>query len=207
MLWDVQYSVLLAERRYPLPSYLSSLPPDKVRLRLALASKALALLVVYPYFTAAEKEKKTAAGVKSLVLSIPYAVPESSSLKNALGRATSTQKWIASSKGRKLAGIDAAGRDILKRLENILKEGPVEKADDAFFGWLEMQASHPENNVQVNGTGDHEEESDVDMNEGENPKERQKQSKKVMLVFPCPRQLRLIAPLVSVDYAETAYQL
>lgn len=169
MLWDVQYSVLLAERRHPLPAYLSSVPLDKLRLRLALASKTLALLVVHPSFTTAEK---TAVGVKSLVLSIPYAVPESSSLKNALGKAPSTQKWIESSKGSKPAGINATGEDILKTLKSILKAGLVEKAEEAFSEWLEKQASHPKNSVQVNGTGDYEEESDIEMGDESHPKRK-----------------------------------
>jgi hypothetical protein len=187
LLWDVQYSVLLTERRHPLPSYLSSLPLDKLRLRLALASKSLALLVVHPYFTVAEKEKKAAVSVKSLVLSIPYAVPESSSLKNALGKAPSTEKWIKSSGSGKPLGIHAAAEGILKRLEKLLEEGHVEKADEAFFGWLETQARHPESVVQMNGTGDHDEESDVEISEGGHPKKSKKRSKKVIPVFPSPR--------------------
>jgi hypothetical protein len=184
MLWDVQYSVLLTERRHPLPPYLSGLPLDNLQLKLTIASKSLALLVVCPYINVAEREKKMAAGVKSLVLSIPYAVPESSSLKNALGKASFTQRWITSEKGDKPAGIHAAADDILKRLENFFKEGHVEKAEEAFFGWLETQARHPKNGVQVNGTGDYEEESDVGTSEGGYPKGGEGRSRKVTPVFP-----------------------
>lgn len=114
-----------------------------------------------------------------MVLSVPYAVPDSSSLKNALGKAPSTQKWIKSSKGSKPAGINPTGEDILKTLKNILKEGSVEKTEEAFFEWLEKQASHPENSVQVNGMGDYEE-SDIEMGEEVHPKKR---SKKVTPIF------------------------
>jgi hypothetical protein len=183
LLWDVQYSVLLSERRHPLPSYLSSLPCDKLRLKLALASKSLALLVIHLYFTAAEKEKQTAVGVKSSVLSIPYGVPESSSLKNALGKAPSTQKWIKPSKGDKPAGIHAAAEDILKKLEDILKGCHVEEAEKVFFEWLEMQTRHPENGSQINGTGDYEQESDVEMSKGGNPEKGKRRAKKVILVL------------------------
>lgn len=162
--------MLLAERRHPLPSYLSVIPLDRLRLRLTLASKSLALLAVHPSTMA----QKTAAVVKSLVLSVPYAVPESSSLKNALGKAPSTRKWIKASKASKPAGINRTGEDILKTLKNILKEGSVEEADEAFFEWLEKQASHPENDVQVNSTRDYEEESDVEMGEEGHPKKRSK---------------------------------
>lgn len=174
MLWDVRYSVLLTERRHPLPHYLSDRPLDNLQLKLAIASKSLALLVVHPYITVAEKEKQTAVGVKSLVLSIPYAVPESSSLKNALGKAPFTQKWITSSKGDKPAGIHAAAEDILRRLAATLKEGRIERVEEAFFEWRETQAGHPEDGDQVNGTGDHEE-SDIG---------GKGRSKKVKPVFP-----------------------
>jgi hypothetical protein len=160
---------------------------------MTLASKSLALLVVHPQVTTAEKENKTAAGIKSLILSIPYAVPESSSLKNALGKAPSTQKWIKPSKGAKAVGIHPAVGDILKTLENTLKEGHVEKAEETFFGWLETQAGHPENSVQVNGTGDHEVEG-VEMSKRGRPKKR---SGKVILNFPA-RERCLIDPLAPV---------
>ena len=204
LLWDVQYSVLLTERQRPLPPYLSGLPLDNLQLDLTIAPKSLALLVVRPHITVAENEKKMAAGVKSLVISIPYAVPESSSLKNALGKAPLTQKWITSPKGGKLAGVDASARDILKSLENTLKEGHIEKAEDLFFEWLRTQARHPENGVQINGTGGYEEESDVGTSEGGRPKKSEGQSRKVKLDFSPLRERCLI---VSVDNIETTYQL
>ncbi len=184
MLWDVQYSVVLAERQHPLPSYLSGLPLDNLQLKLTIAPKSLALLVVRPSITVADNEKKTAAGIKSLVLSIPYAVPVSSSLKNALGKAPFTQKWIASSKGRKLVHMHAPERDILKSLENTLKEGHIEKAEETFFEWLKTQARHPESGVQINGTGYYEEESDSETSDGGHPKKSEGQSRKVILDFP-----------------------
>lgn len=183
LLWDLQYSVLLTERQHPLPPYLSGLPLDNLQLKLAVAPKSLALLVVRPSSTVADNEKRTAVGTKSLVLSIPYAVPESSSLKNALGKAPFTQKWIAPSKSRKLAGINAPEKDLLKSLENTLKEGHIEKAEEAFFEWLETQAKHPENGVQINGTGDYEE-SDGGTSDGGHPKKSEGQSRKVILDFP-----------------------
>lgn len=167
LLWDVQYSVLLTERRHPLPS---GLPLDNLQLKLSIASKSLALLVVRPYI----KQKK------SLVLSVPYAVPESSSLRNALGKAPFTQKWIKSSKG---VNPGAVPEDLPKKLENILKEGHIETAEEAFFEWLETQARHSENGVQINGTGDHEE-SDVGTSEGEHPKKGEGRPRKVILDFP-----------------------
>ena len=182
LLWDVQYSVLLTERRHPLPPYLSGLSLDNLQLTLSIASKSLALLVVRPYITKAEKEKQLATGVKSLVLSIPYSVPESSSLKNALGKAPFTQKWISSSKGG-MPAYHGAAQDILKKLEQTLKDGHIEKAEEAFFEWLETQARHSSSGVQKNGTGDNEE-SDVGTSEGEHPKEVEGQSRKVILDFP-----------------------
>jgi hypothetical protein len=182
LLWDVQYSVLLTERRHPLPSYLSGLPLDNLQLKLSIASKSLALLVVRPYITKAEIEKKTATGVKSLVLSVPYAVPESSSLKNALGKEPFTQKWITSSKGDK-PPYHAAARDILKKLESTLKEGHIEKAEEAFFEWLETPARYSSSGVQINGTGEYEA-SDVGTSEGEHPKKGEGQPRKVILDFP-----------------------
>ena len=199
LLWDVQYSVLLAERQHPLPLFLSGLPRNNLQLQLTIAPKSLALLVVRPYITVAENEKTTAAGVKSLVISIPYAVPESSSLKNALGKAPLTQKWITSSKGSKLAGVDASAKDILKTLESTLKGGHIEKAEEVFFEWLKTQAGHPENGVQINGTGDYEEESDVGTSEGGHPKKSEGQSRKVILDLLPRRERCLIIPLVSVD--------
>ena len=199
LLWDVQYSVLLTERRHPLPSYLSGLPLNNLQLKLTIAPKSLALLVVRPHITVAENEKKTAAGVKSLVISIPYAVPESSSLKNALAKAPLTQKWITSPKGSKLPGVDASARDILKSLESTLKEGHIEKAEKAFFEWLRTQAGHPENGVQINGTGDYEEESDVGTSEGGHPKKSEGRSRKVILDLLRLRERCLIVPLIPVD--------
>lgn len=89
LIWDMQYGIVLAEHRFPCPSHLHHGQQRGVAMELAASgSPDQALLVLHP---AAGKHDQTRA---TSVLVVPYTVPKTSTIANALGRAAATQQWI-----------------------------------------------------------------------------------------------------------------
>lgn len=138
LLWDVQYSVLLAEQLLSIPSNLSGVPVEKLQLQLLRGNQTHTILIVSPSWTQL-RPSQLPAGAKSNILMIPYTVPPASTLSNVIGRAEAGNAWLKSSEDAKhsLTMDYDEGKDaILQAVVKELDEGKVDAADTIFFQWV-----------------------------------------------------------------------
>jgi hypothetical protein len=139
LLWDLRYSVVLASHRFSIPAKLSTLK-DNVSLGLIPASNTLALLSVSSGLV--NKSPKTS----SAVLAVPVTAPATSTIANAMGRASSSAQWLVKSEALSNghmphAAFDSDRFDLLDKLKAALRHNHPEAADSAFFEWLEKRSS------------------------------------------------------------------
>ncbi|KZT66048.1 hypothetical protein DAEQUDRAFT_813894 [Daedalea quercina L-15889] len=149
LLWDTQYGVLLAEQRFPCPSHLHRGKERGVHMELVASSSAAepnqALLVLHPADAKSQDSEDPRA---TSVLVVPLSVPKTSTIANALGRATIGQAWLRSeadgSQSRKgvhlTLDIGGLEPEQVKTLEAMLKaqeKGRTEQAERHWAGYLE----------------------------------------------------------------------
>lgn len=137
LLWDLRYSVILASHRFPIPVNLSA--PKGVSLDLVPALDTLVLLSI-----SSGLQDKTSK-LFSAVFVVPVTVPATSTIANAMGRASSSARWLA--KPHILpnghtpdASFDSNRRDLLDKLRTAIRQSRPEAADPAFFDWLENRS-------------------------------------------------------------------
>lgn len=142
LLWDVKYSVILAQRRITIPNNLSSISPKQVLLQAIPCNESQSILLIYPSMSRARSKSPT-TGLKSVVMILPHTVPPMSSLANAIGKASSAEAWLKSGDAQALevSGIDEARKDILQRMAEAFQNGTAEDSDRVFFEWLDEQRS------------------------------------------------------------------
>jgi hypothetical protein len=138
LLWDLRYSVVLASHRFSIPSQLST-SKGSVSLELIPALNSLALLSVSS--GPLTKVPKPC----SAVLAVPVTVPTTSTIANAMGRASSSAKWIVKSDALTnghvpYASFDSDHRDLFDKLKAALRQNNPEAADSAFFEWLKNRS-------------------------------------------------------------------
>lgn len=138
LLWDLRYSVVLASHRFSIPTKLSTLKGN-VSLGLIPASNTLALLSISSVLV--NKSPKTS----SAILAVPVTVPATSTIANAMGRASSSAQWLAKSETLSNGHVphvpfDSDRRDLLDKLKAVLRQNNPEAADSAFFEWLEKRS-------------------------------------------------------------------
>ena len=138
LLWDLRYSVVLASHRFSIPAKLSALKSG-VSLELIPASNTLVLLLV----TSGPLDK--ALKTSSAVLVAPVTAPTTSTIANAMGRASSSAKWLAKPdsmpNGHLLTvpfGPDC--HNLLGRLKAAIQQNDPKAADSAFFEWFESRS-------------------------------------------------------------------
>jgi hypothetical protein len=139
LLWDLRYSVVLASHRFSIPA---KLPTSKGNVSLGLipASSTLALLSVSSGLV--NKSSKTS----SAVLAVPVTVPATSTIANAMGRASSSAQWLAKSETLSNghaphAPFDSDRRNLLDKLKAALRQNHPKAVDSAFFEWLEKRSN------------------------------------------------------------------
>ena len=138
LLWDLRYSVILASHRFSIPAKLSALKGG-VSLELVPALNTLVLLSV----TSGPLDK--ASKTSSAVLVVPVTAPATSTIANAMGRASSSAKWLAKpdSMPNGHSPIVPFGPDchnLLGRLKAAIQQNDPEAADSAFFQWLKSRS-------------------------------------------------------------------
>lgn len=138
LLWDLRYSAVLVSHRFSIPAQLST-SKGSVSLELIPALNSLALLSVSSGLLT--KAPKTC----STVLAVPVTVPTTSTIANAMGRASSSAKWLAKSDALTngnvpCAPFDSDRRDLFDKLKAALRQNNPEAADSAFFEWLENRS-------------------------------------------------------------------
>jgi len=124
---------------FSIPAKLST-SKGNVSLRFIPASNTLALLSVSSGLV--NKSPKTS----SAVLAVPVTAPPTSTIANAMGRASSSAQWLAKSEalsnGRvPHAPFDSDRHDLLDKLKAALRQNHPKAADSAFFEWLEKRSS------------------------------------------------------------------
>lgn len=139
LLWDIQYSVLLASHTLPIPSTISQSKDVAIRLQLSLA-KSHALLSLSPYL--ASTTRKSLLGpstLRSSVLGIPFTVPAASTIANAMGRGASGDRWLKRPSLDDGTELGEARFQALESMRSAMEKGQLKAANDAFFGWIDKQ--------------------------------------------------------------------
>ena len=135
LLWDLQFSVLLASRTVPIPSNVGG---DKLALSLVDAMPSSnVLLVLTPSPSHPERRKSSGnTSATSIVLVVPIVVPPSSSVANAMGKAFAGVAWLAKEHGSEGPVQHEPGRrKVLSEMRSAMEKNRPQNANDAFFTW------------------------------------------------------------------------
>ncbi|KAJ7063545.1 hypothetical protein C8F01DRAFT_1133448 [Mycena amicta] len=126
LLWDLQYSVLLASHSFPIPSTLSSLPKISIALSLTTSASQQALLIL----SAPPSDSAPPKSARSSIFAVPLMFPKSSTLGNAMGRAGAGAQWLD------LPVPEETSRTkVLSAVQKALANKNPEAAEEAFFTW------------------------------------------------------------------------
>lgn len=152
LLWDLQYSVVLASRTLAIPSTINRTKKQGIRLQLSGSSSGAqqALLILSPTSTSAlvNGESHSTADdsiQRSSVLVVPLVVPVASSIASALGRASATEKWTVhaatnvSQANLASMNLEASQVKVLRAMRTAMEQRRVEAADEVFFDWVAQQ--------------------------------------------------------------------
>ncbi|KAH0588051.1 hypothetical protein H2248_006781 [Termitomyces sp. 'cryptogamus'] len=141
LLWDLQYSVLLASQSLAIPSTLSQTKDVTVKLTLIPASSSQALLVLSAH-TADAGRKSDGTSLRSSVLVVPYMCPATSTIANALGQASSGARWIdqAASSSVIAPSHDPFKMRVLSAMRIAMEKNLPQAANAAFFEWEKRES-------------------------------------------------------------------
>ncbi|KAF7353680.1 hypothetical protein MVEN_01052900 [Mycena venus] len=150
LVWDLQYSVLLASHVLAIPSTLSHLPKLSMTLRLVAAASQQALLILSP--PAADTQTKSASSsTRSSILVVPLTVPKISTIGNAMGRALAGAPWLVQPGADDTLG--PARAKVVATVQSAMASNEPATAERAFFDWekseRERLSSSGEEEAQV----------------------------------------------------------
>ena len=136
LLWDLRYSVVLASHRFPIPANLST--SKGVSLDLVPALDTLVLLSVS---SGLNKSSQSC----SAVFVVPLTAPATSTISNAMGRASSSARWLAKPNAlpnnhTQNLSFDHDRCDLLDKLRSAIRQNRPEAVDSVFFEWLESRS-------------------------------------------------------------------
>lgn len=143
LLWDLQYSVLLASQTFSLPSQ-SSNDKTPIVLELVEGSASQILLLVSP----SRKSLEIANALRSSILVVPVTAPPTSTIANAMGRASAGAQWLASESGTSTSVADAkpdsssfdtAQKKLLVEMQSAVEQNRPQAANATFFEWRKRQ--------------------------------------------------------------------
>ncbi|KAJ7090344.1 hypothetical protein B0H15DRAFT_930478 [Mycena belliarum] len=126
LLWDLQYSVLLASHVLSIPSTLSHLSEFSITLSLLETTSRQAILILSP--PTADAPAKSAT--RSSILVVPLGVPSMSSISNAMGRALSGAQWLVQPSANDALG--PARVKVLTAIQTAMANGEAQAAEKAF---------------------------------------------------------------------------
>ncbi|KIK64736.1 hypothetical protein GYMLUDRAFT_240697 [Collybiopsis luxurians FD-317 M1] len=156
LLWDLSFSVLLSSRTLPLPSNVSS---DKVSITLvdALSSSSI-LLLLSPITTATSDRRKSqsrSGNSTSTVWIVPMTVPSTSSIANALGRASAATPWLAvNDDGASSESLyDAVQTKVLNEMRSAMDRHQPDNANTAFFTWQKQEEAKAGTETETKPSG------------------------------------------------------
>ncbi|KAH8988476.1 hypothetical protein EDB92DRAFT_1800580 [Lactarius akahatsu] len=134
LLWDLRYSVVLASHRFPIPTDLTASKAG-VSLKLIPASTTQVLLSL------SSRPQGKSSKSRSAVFVIPTTVPPTSTIATAMGRASSSAKWLVAPNGGPLGvSFSPERHDFLNKLRSTIRQNDPEAADSAFFEWIENRS-------------------------------------------------------------------
>ncbi|KAG6916470.1 hypothetical protein DXG01_006664 [Tephrocybe rancida] len=139
LLWDLQYSVLLASQAFPIPSTLAQATGTTVKLTLVPTSGSQVLLVLSPHTSG----KSQGTPSRSTVLVVPFTCPETSTIANAMGRASSGAKWIhqvATTSSPGVSPHDPTRTKVLSTMRTAMEKNLPQAANVAFFEWEKRES-------------------------------------------------------------------
>ena len=140
LLWDLQYSILLTSQTLPIPSLLASNPlhlrlvPASTRSSKEAQNQTLlqdhALLLLSPSRKIADKMQST-----SSVIVVPYAIPHTSTIAAAMGKAALSKQWVRNTPTTQTQPADLARTKLLGTMRAAMEAGRAQAAAVAFFAW------------------------------------------------------------------------
>ncbi|KIM29641.1 hypothetical protein M408DRAFT_22959 [Serendipita vermifera MAFF 305830] len=137
LLWDVQFGVLLAEKKIVRPPLLSAIPANRLQLSMTFCDGNQTLLNVSSAKPSNKKEAST-SGPKAITMIIPHSIQVGSSLASAIGRAKASENWLRPVNIHSTSGSTPHkdGREVmLESVTNAIESGQPEVADKLFFEW------------------------------------------------------------------------
>ncbi|KAL6309768.1 hypothetical protein BKA93DRAFT_850203 [Sparassis latifolia] len=141
LLWDLQYSVLIASHTFALPSTLVRTKRRGISIDLVASESqgpAQALLVLSPERNALG-QGFSGRSACSTVLVVPFSVPVTSTIANALGRASAGAAWVISKRERgKLLtkSVDPAQGGAVVAMNTASNQQRTKGVEEAFFAWV-----------------------------------------------------------------------
>ncbi|EUC56211.1 hypothetical protein RSOL_166110, partial [Rhizoctonia solani AG-3 Rhs1AP] len=117
LIWDAQYSILLAERASFLPSPL----PSSSNVAISTQGSSQTQLII---------------AISSHILSASITLPQTSSIASVLGAANSSSEWLVPSTTLQ----DDTRTALVDRIRQEVQAGRTAQADAAFFRWVENEA-------------------------------------------------------------------
>ncbi|PPQ94798.1 hypothetical protein CVT25_007435 [Psilocybe cyanescens] len=154
LLWDLQFSVLLASHTLPVPSALG--PASSIHIRLIPGSQTLTktetqaigqVIFILSSMPAKEtpasekekeKENKSGAKTSSVLVVVPYSVPVMSTIAAAMGKGDAGAKWLhAAEEGGKgqQSAEETARAKLLGTMRAAMQGGRPQAAVAAFMKW------------------------------------------------------------------------
>jgi hypothetical protein len=142
LLWDLQYSVVLASHIFALPTSLfgSSKPSSSsVSIRLSAVSESQAALTLSPVPSVV-----VTSSHRSTVYGIPFTLTATSTVAAALGRAAATSKWLSRSLGPipvESTVMDKDQEKLLESLNDYSTQNQLDGMKKAFFTFIKQYRS------------------------------------------------------------------
>jgi len=142
-----------------MPSTLSRSAMGGIKIELVKCTDSQVVLVLSPRMPLVEIKST----YRSSVLVVPINVPPTSTIANAMGRATAGEKWIAKASASPANGVtsgivgagsttrlEASQDSLLRKLNTFISQKRPQAADEAFFAWvgqeekrkLDLEGSH-----------------------------------------------------------------
>lgn len=144
LLWDLQYSVVLATHTIPIPSTLSQSDKKGLTLELVAAGATQAILVLTPTIQHVKSTgPEASSSLRSTVLVVPFTVPAASTIANAMGLASHSKKWLlrAESSLSTSSDINPTQLALLQSMRTMINQNRPEGASTAFFEWSKDAAT------------------------------------------------------------------
>lgn len=146
LLWDLQYSIVLASHSMNLPTSLSRSKKQGLQIQLVGGKRDhdQVLLILSPHTHPAAVNGVAASAsadsnARSSVFVVPLTTPRVSTIANAMGRAAATAKWIEQAEAAtstSISDVDESQNNLLDVVRSSLDQKRIDAANEAFFKWV-----------------------------------------------------------------------